>query len=202
MALLLEFNGKRPRVAEGVFLAPTAVLIGDVVVEGGTSIWFGAVLRGDFGAIRVGSECSIQDNAVIHSMAEVPTVVGDRVTVGHCAVLEGCHIGDGTIVGMNAVVLPRATVGQEAVITAAEKMSGEVRPITSDSVRAHRPCQEKHIQSAAPSTLPRNHHHSTPFHITLFLLFHLPSTTLALPPPPAFHRLPPPPPFRHPFPLP
>ncbi len=118
MALLLEFNGKRPRVADGVFLAPTAVLIGDVVVEEGTSIWFGAVLRGDFGSIVVGPGCSIQDNAVIHSMAEVPTLVGARVTVGHCAVLEGCRIDEGTIVGMNAVVLPRATVGREAVIAA------------------------------------------------------------------------------------
>ncbi len=129
MALLLEFNGKRPRVAEGVFLAPTAVLIGDVVVEAGTSIWFGAVLRGDFGSIVVGPGCSIQDNAVIHSMEERPTVIGAQVTVGHCAVLEGCQVGDGTIVGMNAVVLPRATVGAEVVVAAGSVVAeGETVP--------------------------------------------------------------------------
>ncbi|HEY3229861.1 MAG TPA: gamma carbonic anhydrase family protein [Roseiflexaceae bacterium] len=118
MALLIEYHGKRPRVAEDAFLAPTAVLVGDVTVEAGASIWFGAVLRGDFGPIVVGAGANIQDNAVIHVGVDWPTTIGANVTVGHCAVLEGCTIGDGAIIGMNATVLPRAVIGSEAVVAA------------------------------------------------------------------------------------
>ncbi len=118
MALLIEYHDKRPRVAEDVFLAPTAVLVGDVTVEAGASIWFGAVLRGDFGPIVVGAGANIQDNAVIHVGVDWPTTIGANVTVGHCAVLEGCTIGDGAIIGMNATVLPRAVIGSEAVVAA------------------------------------------------------------------------------------
>ncbi len=118
MALLIEYHGKRPRVAEDVFLAPTAVLVGDVTVEAGASIWFGAVLRGDFGPIVVGAGANVQDNAVIHVGVDWPTTIGANVTVGHCAVLEGCTIGDGAIIGMNATVLPRAVIGSEAVVAA------------------------------------------------------------------------------------
>jgi carbonic anhydrase/acetyltransferase-like protein (isoleucine patch superfamily) len=118
MALLIEYHGKRPRVAEDVFLAPTAVLVGDVTVEAGASIWFGAVLRGDFGPIVIGAGANVQDNAVIHVGVDWPTTIGANVTVGHCAVLEGCTIGDGAIIGMNATVLPRAVIGSEAVVAA------------------------------------------------------------------------------------
>ena len=82
MALLIEYHGKRPRVAEDVFLAPTAVLVGDVTVEAGASIWFGAVLRGDFGPIVVGAGANVQDNAVIHVGVDWPTTIGANVTVG------------------------------------------------------------------------------------------------------------------------
>src|SRR5262245_41667675 len=118
MALLIEYEGKRPQVAEDVFLAPTAVLIGDVVVEAGASIWFGAVLRGDFGRIVVGAGANVQDSAVVHVGEEWPTLIGANVTVGHGAVLEGCTIGDGALIGMNATILPRAVVGAEAVVAA------------------------------------------------------------------------------------
>jgi carbonic anhydrase/acetyltransferase-like protein (isoleucine patch superfamily) len=118
MALLIEYHGKRPHVADDAFLAPTAVLIGDVTVGAGASIWFGAVLRADFGPIAVGAGSSVQDNAVVHVGVDWPTTIGANVTIGHGAVLEGCTIGDGAIVGMNATVLPRAVVGGEAVIAA------------------------------------------------------------------------------------
>src|SRR6185295_14746553 len=110
MAFLIEFNGKRPRVADDVFLAPTAVLIGDVTVESGASIWFGAVLRGDFGTIVIGPGANVQDNAVIHVGETWPTHIGANVTIGHGAVLEGCTIGEGAVIGMNATLLPRSTV--------------------------------------------------------------------------------------------
>jgi carbonic anhydrase/acetyltransferase-like protein (isoleucine patch superfamily) len=135
MALLIEYHDKRPRVAEDVFLAPTAVLVGDVTVEAGASIWFGAVLRGDFGPIVVGAGANIQDNAVIHVGVDWPTTIGANVTVGHCAVLEGCTIGDGAIIGMNATVLPRAVIGNEAVVAAgsvvAERMQVPARTLAA-----------------------------------------------------------------------
>jgi carbonic anhydrase/acetyltransferase-like protein (isoleucine patch superfamily) len=142
MALLIEYHGVRPRVADDVFLAPTAVLIGDVTVEAGASIWFGAVLRGDFGPIVVGTGSNVQDNAVIHVGAEWPTTIGANVTVGHGAVLEGCTIGDGAIVGMNATVLPRAMVGSEAVI-AAGSVVGEGMQVPPRTLAAGVPAQVK-----------------------------------------------------------
>lgn len=114
--MIIEFEGKRPTIGRNVFIAPTAVLIGDVTVGDNSSIWFNAVLRGDFGPIRVGAGCSIQDNVTIHVFEE--TVIGDNVTVGHNAAVEGCTIGDGTVVGMNATVLPGARVGREVMIAA------------------------------------------------------------------------------------
>lgn len=120
MALLIPFRGKRPQVAEDAFLAPNAVLIGDVRVESKASIWFGAVLRGDDPThpIVVGPESSIQDGAVIHVGTWGPTVVGARVTVGHGAVFECCEIGDGSLVGMNAVILQEAVIGRECLLAA------------------------------------------------------------------------------------
>ncbi|BCJ86127.1 gamma carbonic anhydrase family protein [Effusibacillus dendaii] len=124
--MIYEFNGKRPKIASNVFLAPTAVLIGDVTVEEGASIWFGAVLRGDFGPIVVGARSSIQDNCVIH-IGDTPCYVGEDVTVGHGAILHGCKIGRSSVIGMNSVVLDGATVGEETVIAA-----GSVVPNNAD----------------------------------------------------------------------
>ena len=142
MALLIEYHGKRPRVADDAFLAPTAVLIGDITIGAGASIWFGAVLRGDFGPIVVGPGTSVQDNAVIHVGVDWPTTIGANVTIGHGAVLEGCTIGDGAIVGMNATVLPRATVGEETVI-AAGSVVGEGAEIPARVLAAGAPAQVK-----------------------------------------------------------
>ncbi len=116
--MLIEFEGKKPQIGKDVFIAPTAVLIGDVVVGDGSSIWFGAVLRGDFGKITVGPGCSVQDNVVLHVFDMSPTVLEENVVVGHGCVLEGCTIGAGTVVGMNAVVLPYARVGKQVMIAA------------------------------------------------------------------------------------
>ncbi len=88
--MIIEYRGKRPQVDPSAFVAPNAVLIGDVEVGPESSIWFGAVLRGDNGPIRVGARTSIQDNAVVHVSDESGTHIGDDVTVGHCAVMEDC----------------------------------------------------------------------------------------------------------------
>ena len=116
--MLIELNGVRPTVAEGVYIAPTAVLIGDVTVGAGSSIWFGAVLRGDAGRIVIGERVSVQDNVVIHVNEREDTVVDDDVLIGHGAVLEGCHIGREALIGMHATVLSGARVGERSLIAA------------------------------------------------------------------------------------
>ncbi len=116
--MIIEFNGKKPRVATGVFIAPTATLIGDVSVEEGASIWFGAVLRGDFGRIMVRKGSSIQDNAVVHVIPEAETIIGENVTVAHGAVLHGCTIESGAVIGMSAVLQDFCLIGEEAMVAA------------------------------------------------------------------------------------
>lgn len=120
MALILPFGGTMPRVAADAFLAPTAVLIGDVQVESQASIWFGAVLRGDhpeFG-IRVGPRTNIQDNCVVHVGDWQDTVIGSDVTVGHGAKFESCTIEDGCVIGINAVILQEAKIGRGSLVAA------------------------------------------------------------------------------------
>lgn len=120
MATLIAFEGIVPRIHPTAWIAPTATIIGNVLVEEEASVWFGAVLRGDDPAreIRIGARTSIQDNCVIHVSSEGPTVIGADVTVGHGAVLESCVVGRGALIGMNAVVLQRATIGEAALVAA------------------------------------------------------------------------------------
>jgi carbonic anhydrase/acetyltransferase-like protein (isoleucine patch superfamily) len=117
--MIRPFGGKVPRLADGVFVAPSADVIGDVVIGERSTIWYGAVLRGDVESIRVGADTSIQDNTVIHvDSSGFATVVGDRVTVGHSVVLHGCTVGDDALIGIGAIVLNGAEVGQGAMIGA------------------------------------------------------------------------------------
>lgn len=120
MARIYPFRGKRPDVHPSAFLAPTAVLVGDVRVGPEASVWFGAVLRGDDPdhAIVVGAGSSVQDNCLVHVGAWGPTVIGEGVTVGHGAKFESCTIGDGSLIGMNAVILQEARIGRECVVAA------------------------------------------------------------------------------------
>lgn len=113
-----ELDGRRPRVHADAYIAPTAVLIGDVEVGAGASVWFGAVLRGDEAAIRIGAGTNIQDNAIVHCAADLPTIVGENVTVGHQACLEGCVVEDGAVVGMGSVMLQRSRLRAGAMLAA------------------------------------------------------------------------------------
>jgi carbonic anhydrase/acetyltransferase-like protein (isoleucine patch superfamily) len=117
-ATLIALDGIAPRVAADAFVAPTAVLVGDVEIGAGASVWFGAVLRGDFGRIVIGRGSCVQDNAVIHAAETLPTVVGADVTIGHMAMLEGCAVDDGALIGMGAIVLQGASVGAGAMVAA------------------------------------------------------------------------------------
>lgn len=113
-----ELGGRRPKVHPDAFIAPTAVLIGDVEVRAGASVWFGAVLRGDEAAITVGEGANIQDNAVIHCATDLPTVIERDASVGHSAQLEGCVVEQGAVVGMGATMLQRSRLGAGSMLAA------------------------------------------------------------------------------------
>ena len=130
----LAFGGKLPNVGTNVFIAPNAAIIGDVIVGDHSSIWFSATIRGDYGPIEIGEGCSIQDGAVIHvnhtENGDIfPTIIGADCVIGHGAVVEGCTIGDGCLIGMNAVVLPRAKLGRGCIVAAgAVVREGDIVP--------------------------------------------------------------------------
>lgn len=117
--LIRGFAGKRPQIDGSAFVADTAVVIGDVAIGARSSVWFGAVLRGDVFNIQVGEETSIQDNAVLHvTHGQHATIVGNRVTVGHGVTLHGCRVGDQCIIGMGATVLDEAEIGDRCIVGA------------------------------------------------------------------------------------
>jgi carbonic anhydrase/acetyltransferase-like protein (isoleucine patch superfamily) len=135
--MIIEYRGKVPQIGASAFVAPTAVLIGDVQVGEGSSIWFGAVLRGDNGPIRIGARTSVQDNAVVHVSEGGSTVVGDDVTVGHGAVMEDCTIERYALIGSNATLLNGCTIGEGTLIAAgsvvAQKASIPPRVVAAGS---------------------------------------------------------------------
>jgi carbonic anhydrase/acetyltransferase-like protein (isoleucine patch superfamily) len=140
--MLIELDGVRPTIGKDVWLAPTAVLVGNVHVGDRANIWFGAVVRGDGAPIEIGAGTSVQDNAVIHCAHDLPTVVGEDVIVGHAAMLEGCVIEDGAVVGMGAIVLQRARLGAGSMLAAGAVLS-ERREIGPGMLAAGVPAVEK-----------------------------------------------------------
>ena len=116
--MLLPYKGVRPVIGSKVFVAENATVIGRVELADFSSVWFGAVLRGDIANIYIGKYSNVQDLTVIHVDTDIPTIVGDYVTIGHSAVIHGCKIGDYTLVGMGAVVLTGAEIGEGSVIGA------------------------------------------------------------------------------------
>ncbi len=130
VGILIALGETRPSVAEDCYVAPTAVLIGDVVIESGASVWFGAVLRGDYNRIVVGTGSNIQDNAVLHTEEDRPTLIGRNVTVGHLALLHACVIEEGALIGMGSIVLSGARIGHHAMLAAGSvvKEGAEIPP--------------------------------------------------------------------------
>jgi carbonic anhydrase/acetyltransferase-like protein (isoleucine patch superfamily) len=116
---LYEFQGKFPTVHPSCFLAAGARIIGDVVLEENVSVWFNVVIRGDVERIRIKRNSNIQDNVVIHvTHFKNPTEIGENVTVGHNAVLHGCTVLDGALIGIGSAVLDRAVIGEGALVAA------------------------------------------------------------------------------------
>ncbi len=157
MALVISVRGWTPRVHPTAFIAPNATLIGNVVIEAHANIWFGVVLRGDQNEIRIGERTSVQDNTVMHCNEEHATIVGRGVTIGHSAVLEGCVIEDGALIGMNATVLDGAVVGAGSLVAAGSVVKERDR-IPPDTLAVGIPATPKrtlagpakeHVKSAA-----------------------------------------------------
>jgi carbonic anhydrase/acetyltransferase-like protein (isoleucine patch superfamily) len=114
----IPYKDKYPTIATGVFIAPTAVIIGDVEIAEGANIWYGTVLRGDLAPIRIGANTNVQDNCTIHTDVNKPAIIGPNVTVGHNAVVHGCTIEDRCLIGMNAVVLSGAHIKSGCIVGA------------------------------------------------------------------------------------
>jgi carbonic anhydrase/acetyltransferase-like protein (isoleucine patch superfamily) len=117
-ALILEYEGHRPEVAEDAFVAPLATLIGRVRLAAGSSVWYGSVLRGDNEEIRVGERCNIQDGSVLHTDPGHPLVLGREVSLGHGALVHGSRVDDHVLVGMRATVLNGCRIGSYSLIAA------------------------------------------------------------------------------------
>src|SRR5712691_11889213 len=117
--IVRRYQNREPRIGSRVFLAENCSLIGDVELGDDCSIWYGAVLRGDIHYIRIGARTNIQDNSVLHvEQGTGPTVVAEEVTIGHAAIVHGCTIGRGALIGMGSKVLSYAVVGDQALIGA------------------------------------------------------------------------------------
>jgi carbonic anhydrase/acetyltransferase-like protein (isoleucine patch superfamily) len=117
-AIILPWDGTWPSIADDVFIAPGAVIVGNVAIGSQSSIWFNTVIRGDIAPIRVGERSSVQDNTVVHVNTDAPTVIGDDVTIGHSALVHGTTIHDGALVGMGSLILSYSVIGRGAVIAA------------------------------------------------------------------------------------
>lgn len=128
-ASVLALPGRVPSIADGVFVADGARIVGDVSIAAGASVWYNAVLRGDSAGIVVGAGSNVQDNVSLHVDAGHPVIVGEKVSIGHNAVVHGCTIGDGSLIGMGAVVLSGAVIGAGCLVAGgAVVLGGTVVP--------------------------------------------------------------------------
>ena len=117
--MLIPYRGILPQVAPGAFVAPTAVIIGDVHVGEDAGIWFGVIVRGDVNHIRIGRRTNLQDGTIVHVTSGThPTLIGVGVTIGHGVRLHGCTIGDGSLIGIGAILLDGVDIGAESLVAA------------------------------------------------------------------------------------
>lgn len=113
-----RFLRRQPKLGRGVYLASTAVVLGDVEIGDFSSVWYGAVVRGDINFIRLGHHTNIQDNAVLHLADDYPCLVGNWVTVGHSAIVHACNVGDECLIGMGCTILDGAVIGAQSIVGA------------------------------------------------------------------------------------
>lgn len=116
--MIISYQGIQPQLHPSIYMAEGSKLIGDLHMGEESSVWFNAVLRADLAPIKIGKRCNIQDNAVGHVNTNQPLILGDDVSVGHAAIIHGCTIGTGTLIGMGAIVLNGADIGEYSLIGA------------------------------------------------------------------------------------
>ena len=150
--MIVTFEGHTPELSPECFVAENAAVIGEVKLGKNSSVWFGAVIRGDEDSITVGEDTSIQDNAVLHCDPGGQVVLGKNVTVGHSAIVHGCTVGDNSLVGMHATILNHAVVGKNCIIGAGALVpEGMVIPDGSVAVgvpaRVIKPVTEAQIEA-------------------------------------------------------
>ena len=155
--MLLPFGGKVPRDEGAVFVAPNATVLGDVVLGPGSSVWYGAVLRGDDGTLTLGENTNVQDNAVLHCDPGGAVTLGKNVTVGHCALVHGCTVGDGSLIGMHATLLNHCVVGKNCIIGAGALVP-EGMVIPDNSVAVGVPARV--IKQVSPAQVEANLHNA------------------------------------------
>ena len=126
--MIKGFEGIKPTIDDSVFVAETADIIGDVIVEKNASIWYKAVLRGDDSKIIVGENSNVQDGTIVHCGYDEPTIIGKNVTIGHAAVIHGCKIGDYSLIGMGSIVLDNAEIGELTMVGAGSLVTGKKFP--------------------------------------------------------------------------
>jgi carbonic anhydrase/acetyltransferase-like protein (isoleucine patch superfamily) len=161
-AIVRPYRGLVPRLAASVYLAPTASVVGDVEIGEDSSIWYGAVLRGDVGRIRIGKRTNVQDLSCLHmSLDQSHAVLGDDVTVGHNAVIHGAIVEAGALIGIGAILLDNAVIGSEAMVAAGSVVPAKmvvpprtlargqpariVRELTEDEWRLGRTLAERYV---------------------------------------------------------
>ncbi len=115
---IIPFEGHIPKIHPTAFIAPTALILGDVEIGEYSTVWYGAVLRGDLDPIRIGKRSNIQDNSVLHTGLNEPCIIHDDVTVGHTAIVHGCEVKSGSLIGMGACVLNRSVIEEECIVGA------------------------------------------------------------------------------------
>jgi carbonic anhydrase/acetyltransferase-like protein (isoleucine patch superfamily) len=121
--MIRSFNGKTPKIAKSAFISEAAYVIGEVEIGENSSVWPGAVIRGDLASIKIGGNTTIQDNSVLHADADAPLEIGNNVLIGHSVVVHGLKIGSNTLIGNNATVLDESKIGSFCIIAAGSVVS-------------------------------------------------------------------------------
>jgi carbonic anhydrase/acetyltransferase-like protein (isoleucine patch superfamily) len=148
---IYSLDGVRPDIADNAYVAPSAQIIGNVKMADHSSVWFGAVIRGDNDLIEIGARTNIQDNSVLHTDPGIPLIIGDGVIVGHRVMLHGCKIGENTLIGIGATILNGAVIGKNCIIGAHSLITeGKVIPdgsmVVGSPGRIIKSLTEQHFQ--------------------------------------------------------
>jgi carbonic anhydrase/acetyltransferase-like protein (isoleucine patch superfamily) len=163
--MIIAFGERRPVLAEGVWIAPTAIVTGNVEIGERSSLWFQTVARGDESPIRIGRETNVQDGCVLHAGYQSPLVIGDRVSVGHMVVLHGCKVGDGALIGIGSIILDGAVIGRNCIVGAGSLVTATarfedgqlllgrpakvVRAVTADEIAKNEQRAQRYVRNAA-----------------------------------------------------